>query len=503
MKIEKYNESFLKVFASRDVQSEIKDFFTFKAPGYRFHPKVKAKLWNGDISLFNLQTGLLPLGLHDLLLKYAQKAGEPVDYIINSTYTPIGPEEIDYDAFLAFVEGLNLSNGNGESITPKDYQLEAVYKALVNRRITLSMPTGSGKSLTIYIIMRWLLAHEKRVCLIVPSVGLVKQMISDFIEYSTLNGFDIDEVTTLLYSGQERNFENPLLISTWQTLSKMIKATHGVKVINSFDGIIVDECHLGKGKEMQSILNLATEVPYKIGTTGTVDKEKINELMIVGALGPIEKIITTKELMDQGALSDMVIKGIVLQYPESVCKSIKGVDYHDEMKFICNHDYRNKIIANIAFSCPGTTIIMCNYVDSHLIPLHNCIASMAEKYGREVYAIHGDIDPDERERIRKYAIENPGCILVTSYATCQAGLNIPNIENVIFGSPAKSMIRVLQSIGRGLRKYGDSTLTLFDIVDDLRYKKYENTVFKHFLERMKIYRTEKFNVQLKEFPIKE
>lgn len=502
MKIEKFNESYLRVFADRNILEEVKSFFTFKAPGYQWHPKYKAKLWNGDISLFSPQTNKLPLGLHNLLLQYAEKAEVDVEYIENDAYTPIFPEDVSYEDVLTFIDGLQLSNAAGEPITPKDYQIEAVYESLVNRRVTLSMPTGSGKSLTIYIIIRWLIAHEKRACLLVPSIGLVKQMISDFIEYSTLNGFDVDEFTTLLYSGQERDFSPPILISTWQTLSKMIKQTHGVKVVNSYDAIVVDEAHTAKGQELQKILELATEVPYKIGTTGTVDKEKVNELTIVGSLGPIKRIVTTKELMDRGALSDMLIKGIILQYPEDVCKANKALDYQGELDFICQHDYRNNVITNIALGSSGTTMILCNFVDKHLIPLYRHIKKKADKIGREVFMIHGGIPADERERIRKYAIANPGVILVCSYATCQAGINIPNIENVIFASPSKSMIRVLQSIGRGLRRVEGKMMTLIDIVDDMRYKKYENTVFKHFLERMKIYRVEKFNIELKEFTIK-
>lgn len=500
MKIEKVNESHLRVFASREVQQEIKDFFTFKAPGYRFHPKYKAKLWDGNISLYNMQTCKLPLGLHDLLLTYASKTETEVEYI----GPKIEEDDISIEQVQSFVDSLNLSNGAGERIEAKDYQVEAVWKSLRKRRLCLSMPTGSGKSLTIYIIIRWLLSHEKRICLIVPSQSLVRQMLSDFIEYSLINGFEIDDLTTLLYSGQEKNFEPPILISTWQSLAKMTKLKHGVSVINSYDGIIVDEAHTAKGTELQKILELADDVPYKIGTTGTVDKEKINELTIIGSLGPVEKIITTKELMDSGSLSEMIIKAVILQYNEETSKKVKAFSYDEEKAFICSNEKRNKIISTIALNNSGTTMILCSNIETHLIPLLEMIKQKAKPLNREVFAIHGGVSVDERERIRQYAIKTPGVILVCSYQTCQAGINIPNIENVVFASPSKSMIRVLQSIGRGLRKSSDKDMmTLYDIVDDLRYKKYENTVFKHFLERMKIYRSEKFDIEMLEFKMKE
>lgn len=501
MRIEKFDESFVRVFAPSDVQAGIKDFFTFKAPGYRWHPKYKAKLWDGNISMYSMQTNKLPLGLLDLLKIYAEKAGEEMTIVDNPAYTSLHPDEIDFDEFQEFVNSLEITNGKGERIQPKEYQVEAAHQALSNRRMTLSMPTGSGKSLTIYIMIRYLLSKEKRACLLVPSISLVKQMISDFIEYSIGNGFDVDDNATMLYSGQERDFTKSILISTWQTMSKLVKLSYGTKALNSYDAIIVDEAHTAKGKELQTILERATEVPYKIGTTGTVDKEKVNELSIVGSLGPIRKIVTTRELMDSNDLSDMIIKGIVLQYDEETSKAAKAYEYAEEMDFLCKHERRNKIIANIALATTGTTMILCNYIEKHLIPLYEIINEKAKKTGRPVYMIHGGIDPNERERIRKIAMVEDA-ILVCSYATCQQGLNIPKIDTVIFASPSKSAIRVLQSIGRGLRKaVNKGKMTLVDIVDDLRYKKHENTTFKHFSERLKIYRVEQFDVELKEFKI--
>lgn len=501
MKIEKFNESHIRIFAPSDVQNGIKDFFTFKAPGYRWNPRFKAKLWDGNISLYNLQTNKLPLGLMELLCSYAEKIDEPIEFIENPKYTSLLPDEIVYDDLLQFIDSLQISNGAGERITPKEYQIEAVYEALTNRRLTLSMPTGSGKSLTIYIIMRWMIANDKRMCLLVPSVSLVKQMISDFIEYSSINGFDVDEAATMLYSGQERDFTKPLLVSTWQTISKLVKLSHGTQALNSYDAIVVDESHTAKGAELQKILERASEVPYKIGTTGTIDKEKVNELTIIGSLGPIRKIVTTRELMDSNDLSSLTIKGMILQYDEETSKAAKGFDYQTEMEFICGNAKRNKTITGLALATTGTTMILCNYIDKHLIPLYEMISEKAKKVGRPVYMIHGGINPDERERIRKIAMVEDA-ILVCSFATCQQGLNVPKIDTVIFASPSKSSIRVLQSIGRGLRKaLNKNGMTLVDIVDDMRYKKHENTLFQHFLERLKIYRVEQFDVELKEYKL--
>lgn len=403
MRVEKFDESFVRVFAPSDVQAGIKDFFTFKAPGYRWHPKFKAKLWDGNISMYSMQTNKLPLGLLELLTVYAEKAGEEIELVNNPACVPLEPEEIDFDEFCEFVESLKVTNSKGERIQPKEYQIDAAYQALCNRRLTLSMPTGSGKSLTIYIIIRYLISQEKRACLLVPSISLVRQMISDFVDYSIENQFDIDANATMLYSGQERDFTKSILISTWQTMSKLVKLSYGTKALNSYDAIIVDEAHTAKGKELQTILERASEVPYKIGTTGTVDKEKVNELTIVGSLGPIRKIVTTRELMDSKDLSDMVIRGIILQYDEETSKAAKTFEYQEEMDFICTNPRRNRVVANLALATEGTTMILCNFIDKHLIPLYEIIKEKADRLGRPVYMIHGGIPPLERERIRKLA----------------------------------------------------------------------------------------------------
>lgn len=499
IEIEKFNESFLRVFGDRDILQEVKDFFTFKADGYKFHPKYKAKLWDGNISLFNMGTNKLPLGLLELLKLYCEKAG--VDYSLKASdvYKPFSEEPLDFEVFKKFVSELKIAK-DGQIIEPRDYQVEAAYKAIKARRMTLEMPTGAGKSLTIYLIIRYMIENDMRVALIVPSISLTKQMLSDFLDYSSVNGFDVDSACTLLFSGQVKDFKPPVLISTWQSLMPFSKTSDGIATLNSYDCMIVDEAHSAKGMELQKILEACVNVPWKIGTTGTVDKEKVNELTIIGALGPKEVIKTTRELIDEGTLAGLTIKPFVIKYPEAECKAARELDYQGEIDFMAKNEFRNKCIVNFALlsAKTGTVMVLFNLIDKHLKVNLEMMKKKAEKAGIPVYEFHGGIDPDERERIRKLANEQ-NCILYCSFQVAQAGINIPNISTVIFAAPSKAAIRVLQSIGRGLRlKDGKIGMTLIDIVDDLRHRKRENTLFQHFLERLKIYRQEKFDVSIQE-----
>lgn len=499
IEVEKFNESFARVYGSRDILQEVKDFFTFKAPGYQWHPKYKARLWDGNISLFNMGTNKLPLGLLELLKTYCTRSGVDFSLKVNPNYTPLEADRITLEEFSAFVATIPLAKG-GERIEAHSYQVEAAWKAIKNRRIALEMPTGSGKSLTIYLIIRYMLANEMRSILVVPSISLTKQMISDFIEYSALDSFDIDKVSTLLFSGQEKNFDVPLLISTWQSLMGFSKEANGLRILNSYHCIIVDEAHTAKGVELQKILEACTEVPYKIGTTGTLDKEKVNELTIIGSLGPKEVIKTTRELIDEGKLSQMLIKAFVIKYPMEECKKAKELDYQGEIDYICADEFRNNCISKfaVARAKKGTVMVLFQYIDKHLKVLLDVIRPIAEKHGISVYEFHGEIGADEREKIRKKA-NKENCIIFASYQVAQAGINIPNISTVLFAAPSKGAIRVLQSIGRGLRlSEGKEGMLLIDVVDDLRYKKRENILFQHFLERMKIYRSEKFDVSIQE-----
>jgi superfamily II DNA or RNA helicase len=235
--------------------------------------------------------------------------------------------------------------------------------------------------------------------------------------------------------------------------------------------------------------------PYRIGTTGTLDGTKTHKLVLEGLFGPVYKVTSTRQLMDNNQLSELKIFGIILQYQDPIKKSNKELKYQEEMDFLCGYEPRNKFIRNLALAQKGNTLVLFQYVEKHGKFLYDMINSKAEN--RKIFFVYGGTETTEREEIRKITETENSAIIVASYGTFSTGINIRNLHNIIFASPTKSRIRNLQSIGRGLRK-GDEkdTCNLYDIGDDLTWKTRKNFTLHHMIERFKIYNEESFDYKL-------
>ena len=173
--------------------------------------------------------------------------------------------------------------------------------------------------------------------------------------------------------------------------------------------------------------------------------------------------------------------------------------YQDEVDWIVTSSKRNNFIKNLAIDLKGNTLVLFQYVEKHGEPLFRLIDEASGK-DRKVFYVSGKTPADTREEIRAITESESNAILVCSYGTFSTGINIVNLHNIIFASPSKSQIRVLQSIGRGLRK---STLdtTVYDIADDLHWKANKNYTLNHFMERVKIYTSEHFPYHIYTIPI--
>lgn len=481
IKIEKINEVYLRVYTDDGIAQELSQFFTFEVPGARFTPAFKAKLWDGRIRLYDLHRKTLYVGLLKYVLDFADRNGYEVSYV-NDVVTHTN---ISLDDITQYAEWLNL-HGRGQPIEIRDYQLDAIYQALTKDRVLLLSPTASGKSLIIYTAMRHHVEAGRKCILIVPTTSLVEQMYSDFADYSSNNGWRVDRHCQKLYSGFSRDFDADVLITTWQSIYKQPK-----EWFNQFDVIFGDEAHQFKAKSLSTVMEKMTDVRYRIGTTGTIDNKKVHTLVLEGIFGPVYKVITTKQLMEQGSVANLKIKCLLLKYDATTRKMMNKCQYQNEMDFIVTHEKRNKFIRNLALSCTGNTLILFQYVEKHGAILNELIQAKAN--GRKVFFIHGGTDVEEREAARHITEKENDAIILASFGVFSTGINIPSIENVIFASPSKSKIRNLQSIGRGLRlKEGKTHCTLFDIADDFHYKSWKNHTLKHMAERVKTYAEEQF-----------
>jgi superfamily II DNA or RNA helicase len=271
---------------------------------------------------------------------------------------------------------------------------------------------------------------------------------------------------------------------------------------DDFDMVIGDECHLFKAKSLSSLMSKLTECPIRIGTTGTLDGTHTHKLVIEGLFGRVLHVTSTSALIQKNLLSDLTINCILLNYGNKDIEETKRMLYKEEIKWLITCKRRNLFIKDLAKQLKGNTLVLFNFVELHGKPLFEMFKqSISEK---EIYFIHGGTDVEQREEIRKVVDKGSNAILLASYGTCSTGINIKNIHNIIFASPSKSVVRVLQSIGRGLRKSESKTaVDVYDMGDDLRYKKYRNHSLNHMDERIKLYNKEKFKNKLVSLRIKE
>ena len=490
--ISKVNEVYLKVECDKSLAKELSEFFTFFVPGYTFVPAYRNKIWDGKIRLFDLRSNQIYFGL----LPYIEKFCEERNY----TFTHDLVDD-DYPVYHAnkFIEELNI-HSNGKSIEVREHQINAYVHAMRKRRALLVSPTASGKSLIIYLLFRQLHHYkEMRGLIIVPTTSLVEQLYSDFQDYATNgSGWDVEKEVHRIYQGKEKDTHKPLTISTWQSLYKLPK-----EYFHQFDYVIGDEAHLFKAQSLTSILASCINAKYRIGLTGTLDGTKTHQLVLEGLFGSVNKVITTKELIDKKQVSDFQIKCLVLKHPDEKCLELKDKTYQEEIQYLISNDARNKFIKNLAVSLGNNTLILYQMVEKHGQILYNNIRNTEKIGSRKVFFVHGGTDTADREEIRRIMEIENDAIVVASYGTFSTGINIRNLHNIIFASPSKSRVRNLQSIGRGLRQAeGKEQATLYDIADDLRYKKHMNYTLHHFVDRTKIYTEEQFPFKIYKIGLK-
>jgi superfamily II DNA or RNA helicase len=272
---------------------------------------------------------------------------------------------------------------------------------------------------------------------------------------------------------------------------------------NQFGCVIGDEVHQFKATSLKSIMEKLINCRYRYGFTGTLDGSLTNRITLEGLFGPVQQVTTTSELMEQGHVANLKIKALVLKYTKDNKQSFtdlrkklgKKFAYSDEVNFIVTNDKRNKFTRNLALSLEGNTLVLFQFVDKHGKVLYDLMKS--KQPDRKVFFVHGGVEGVDRERIRGIVESESNAIIVASYGTFSTGINIRNLHNVILASPSKSRVRILQSIGRGLR-IGDEkdTMTLYDIADDLRSGDQLNFTLHHFMERINIYNNEGFEYKI-------
>jgi superfamily II DNA or RNA helicase len=478
MKISKVNEVYLQLEVDEDISREISDYFTFEVPGAKFMPQFRNRMWDGKIRMFSPHNGRIYVGLLPYIKEYCTKKSIP--YTIEEGVENV--RNVIRENVREFAESLRPTS-RGKPIQFRDYQIDAIWHAIKSNRCLLLSPTASGKSLIIYTLIRYYHMMNLKTLILVPTTSLVEQMYSDFIDYGWK-----DEYIHRVYAGNDKGSKKPLVVSTWQSIYKLHSPYFA-----QYGCIIGDEAHMFKAKSLTDIMTRSRDVRYRFGLTGTLDGTETHRLVLEGLFGQVKKIITTKELIDRGTLAQLEIDCIVLKHTEEEAQRVRYYTYAEEINYIVSHEKRNKFIERLCKNITGNTLLLFQLVEKHGVLLYNEL----KKLDRKVFFVYGGTTTDTREKIRAITELEKDAIIVASYGTFSTGINIRNIHNIVFASPSKSRVRVLQSIGRGLRQTDEKdTIKLFDVSDNLSYKSRPNYTYRHFTQRLNIYKEEQFKYEI-------
>lgn len=473
------DDVWVRIDAPDAVLRELSDYFTFETPGAQYmRRKSQYRKWDGRIRLFKLKTRTLYRGLTARIEEFCEQRNYAC-----TNHVP-APEALFEGAALdEWLQSMQLP------LSVRDYQYAALRNMLDNERAIILSSTGSGKSYIIYLITQLL---NVRTLLVVPTVGLVSQMAQDFKEY----GFDPRNFHTIKAGSAKDDESASLYISTWQSIYQQPS-----EYFQQFDCIIVDEVHQAKAKSLSHLLEQATTTKYRFGFTGTLDDTEAHQLILEGLFGSVTRVATTKDLIKQKHLTPLRVRGVVLHYPDAVRKQLRGIAYPDEVDYIISDRARLSFVAQLAASLSGNVLVLFNFVEKHGEPLYERIRDVAKS--KDVHFIAGRVDGDEREGIRQQLIHTDDHqVLVGSYGTFSTGQNVPNLRHIVFASPSKSKIRVLQSIGRGLRLHASkNVVTLWDLWDDLRHGKHVNYAMRHAEQRVEYYTKEQFPIVMSEISL--
>jgi len=470
IKILEGNETYIRVVGPKDVRDALFNYFSYYVPNYERMPKYKEKddegnpKWDGKIHLYNRRSGAIYKGLLKSVQAFLKLNGW--DYDIDSS---VLPAKVTDEAILEVFDGIALP------YQPHAWQVRGFFSACRNQRRLFMAATGTGKSLLIYMLARYLPGPT---LIVVPTKGLIAQATKDFQTYDPT--WDISKSIQIIKGGLEKKVSKPIVVSTWQSIYDLTEDWY-----YQFNQIIGDEAHEFTASSLIGLMEKAIDTPLRFGFTGTIEDTKADKMLLEGVFGPIETLITTSEGIEKNILSPLKIEVIVFDYPDKERRKCPH-EYKGEMDFICQHERRNQFIVDLAADLKGNTLILFQYVSKHGVKLFEKFQT--EYPDRQVYIVHGKIEDEDREIARIEMNEADNAVIAASYQTYQRGVNIPRLHNIIFAHPSKSKIRVIQSIGRGLRKADDKThATLYDLVDDFSTSRRINYTFEHYHERAKYY----------------
>ena len=447
-----------------DKFDEIREHFSVKNDNAFFMRKFGRKFINSRIYCMT-PTGLFDPGMFYEILKHIK-----TNYQI----------EVTYDDKIKQVVKPSFSNQNifdNLKLKLRDYQLETVKQALLFGRGIVKVGTGGGKTLTIASLLSSIYVNNgnKMTCLlIVPDLTLVDQTYSDFLNYGVPFSFS-------RWTGTHKpDFECSVIIANLGILQSQFEEH---KELLNVDVLVVDECHkLKKGNKVNKLIN-SIKTNNKYGLTGTLPDNKPDEWNIIGKLGSVFYEKSSYELRLENYLTNAEIKIIEIGYKDKV-KPVPGVNkFKTELDFIYSSSFRNGIISTICNKCNNNVLILVNHI-AHGQAMYDYLTSSLKT--KKVYFIRGEVEVEDRTEVINEMEKSDNVVCIAISAIFSTGVNIKNLHNIIFASGGKSFIRIIQSIGRGLRlNQNKDKLVIYDLTDLLQYSQ------QHAIKRKEIYTLEK------------
>ena len=459
---------------SLEARKKLTNAFKFEIPYARYQPAYKLGRWDGMVSLFGLG-GTGYLSQLETILGILGQLGIEIDELDDLRSI----SKIQFEPVTEYYwsdQGKVWPVGHpaaGQPIMLRDYQVEAINAFLINTQALQEIATGAGKTITTATLSQ-LAEKYGRTITIVPNKSLVEQTEEDFINV----GLDVG-----VYYGDRKDLNKTHTICTWQSLNILDKKSKNheqatLTLAEFLDGVktvIVDEVHMAKADVLKNLLtqNLCN-APIRWGLTGTVPKEKYESEQIFASIGPVIGGIKAHELQEKGVLSNCHVN-IVQMIDLAEFKT-----YPEELKYLVTDDdrmiYISKLIKSISQS--GNTLVLVNRIDSGKFLINEI---------EDAVFVSGEVKTKDRKEEYDEIKTSTNKIIVATYGVAAVGINIPRIFNLVLLEPGKSFVRVIQSIGRGIRKAEDKDFVqIWDLTSTCKYAK------RHLTERKKFYKDAKY-----------
>ena len=450
-----------------DIRRKLANKLKWQVPYARYMPQYKLGRWDGTVGFFGLG-GNGYVNHLDVVLKTLLETGYEVDDIEDHRQKhDLAFEKIDKD----YWQGKTWPKGHpceGEPIILRDYQVETINKFLESPQCLQEVATGAGKTI-ITATLSHLCEKLGRTVVIVPNKSLVTQTEEDYINV----GLDVG-----VYFGDRKELNKTHTICTWQSLNVLDKKSKNheesftlADFLEGVETVIIDEVHQAKAEVLKKLLtqNLRN-APVRWGLTGTIPKEQFEFQSILASIGPVINQISAKELQDKGVLSACHVN--VVQLVD--LKEYKG--YQEELKYLVTNQDRIEYLGKLCNKIKeeGNTLILVDRISA---------GNLLQELIPDSVFIKGDVKVKDRKEQYDEVKEADKKVIIATYGVAAVGINIPRIFNLVLIEPGKSFVRVIQSIGRGIRKAEDKDFVqIWDITSTCKYAK------RHLGHRKKFYK---------------